>query len=422
MATCSTDQLFVEEKLIKGFLVWSYPIYFLGGTYLIGSIIGWILIMLLVLRVLVQPELLPKQIPAMVWLWILAMIIMLFALWIGHANWYLGLAKTIKSSIGWAKGWALIAVFILIGAVANINPKHLIRGTCMVAFHTAIFAAITILFSIIRLPGELFVSPVQFIGGPGPAFFTVSLYGLNPETGAARWQFFAPWSPAAGMLACLYVVICSAEKDKVWRRRGIIGCLAMCLLSQSRAGWAIFIGLLPLLAMGDKIRQPPVLFAAGVIFTLVLTLGQPVIDALMQGYEDVKNQRPESTRVRSTLASIALQRWQSEAFWFGHGIVEQGPKIVEGMPIGSHHSWYGLLFVKGLVGLLSLLIPMCITLLYLFAHALFYPLARIAFFLMLVIVGYSFFENLEILSYLFWPALVLIGMAFNPAKLVEFSR
>lgn len=421
MATNSTSELFIEEKLIKGFLVWTYPIYFLGGTYLVGSVIGWLILMVILLRKFVAPNSLPPRIPAMVWLWVMAMCFMLLVLWIGHADWYLGMAKTIKSSIGWAKGWALIALFIFVGAVANINPRHVIRGTCIVAFHSMIFAAITFFAAMVKIPGELYISPLQFIGGPGPTFFSVSLYGLNPETGAARWQFFGPWSPAAGMLACLYLVICFAEPDRKWRMRGIMGCLVMCLLTQSRAGWAIFIGLLPVLAMGDNIRHPRFLFTVGLVTVLVLTLGQPVIDAILQGYEDVKNQRPDSTRVRNTLANLALQRWQSEAYWFGHGIVEQGPKIVEGMPIGSHHTWYGLLFVKGLAGMLSLLIPMLISLLYLFAHALFYSLARIAFFLMAVLLGYSFFENLEILVYIFWPALLIIGMAFNPEKLLSFS-
>ena len=47
----------------------------------------------------------------------------------------------------------------------------------------------------------------------------------------------------------------------------------------------------------------------------------------------------------------------SDLIW-GHGTVERGPHIVEYMPIGSHHTWNGLLFVKGMVGYAGLAVPM----------------------------------------------------------------
>jgi hypothetical protein len=40
-----------------------------------------------------------------------AQLVMEVALIMGHLNWELGTGKLIKSSVGWAKGWALIAIF-----------------------------------------------------------------------------------------------------------------------------------------------------------------------------------------------------------------------------------------------------------------------------------------------------------------------
>jgi hypothetical protein len=59
------------------------------------------------------------------------------------------------------------------------------------------------------------------------------------------------------------------------------------------------------------------------------------------------------------LGEIAQQRWRHEAFWFGHGMVERGPHLVEYMPIGSHHSWYGLLLSKGWRDPSALPFPWC---------------------------------------------------------------
>jgi hypothetical protein len=128
---------------------------------------------------------------------------------------------------------------------------------------------------------------------------------------------------------------------------------------------------------------------------------------------DFAGARADSTRVREALGRIAVERWKNEAFWFGHGVVERGPHLVEYMPIGSHHSWYGLLFVKGLSGLFMLAIPLATTLFILLRKCLFEHHARLPLALVLLMVMYSFGENLESLAYLYWPALIIIGQSLQ---------
>ena len=412
----------MEEKLIWWGLIYTYPVYLFGGLYVTGSVLGWLVISIAFLRWYVEGKDDEAAIPVIVWIWVLAMGVMLVALWVAHINWNLGMGKTIKSSIGWAKGWALMAVFPVIGAIIKVKPELIIRGVCIVSFHTFIFACVTYVAYLARIPGELYISPLQIVGGPGENFFMVSLYGLNPETGAGRWQFFGPWAPAAGFMACVYLVFCLQEKNIVWKRRGIAGCVFMILLSQSRAGLGIFIMLFPMFFLCNKLRNPLVVLSCGIGIPLILILGEPIYEFFMDSYQQIKEQRPASTRVRSALANIAKQRWISEAPIWGHGIVERGPKLVEGMPIGSHHSWYGLLFVKGIVGLVSLAIPLGISLIYLFWQAQYNDVARTGFCLVMIFICYSFYENLEILSYLFWPALLWVGIALNPLKSVGLTK
>jgi len=405
-----------EEKLIWYGLVLTYPFFAIGGLYVTGSVLGWLIFFTASLRWYVNGKEPLAAIPVIIWIWILAGFMMLIALLIAHSNWSLGVGQTIKSTIGWAKGWALMPLFLLIGAVVNVNPALVIRAICVVSFHSLIFAAITFCLYIVGVPGDLFISPLQVIGGPGPDFFQVSLFGLNPETNAGRWRFFAPWAPAAGFMACLFLIFCLQEKNKFWRNWGIAGSLMMCLLSQSRAGWVIYMMLIPLTLFGGKFKNPMWLVVLGVLIPAVLIIGLPVYEWINDTYLDIKASRPNSTRVRSTLEVLALQRWESEAPIWGHGIVERGPKIVEGMPIGSHHSWYGLLFVKGIVGLLALAVPLLMTSLYLFWQSQNSQLARSALCMVIVFICYSFFENLEILAYVYWPALLWIGIALNPLK------
>ena len=134
-----------------------------------------------------------------------------------------------------------------------------------------------------------------------------------------------------------------------------------------------------------------------------MTLAQDAVSAF-------KGARADSTRVRETLQRIASERWQNEAVWFGHGTVHPGSHAVEYMPIGSHHTWYGLLFVKGLVGFTALLIPMLWHTSLAMIDAARHPRGRLPMGILMTIILLSFGENLEIEAYMLWPGLVLLGI------------
>ncbi len=405
-----------EEGLIFVVIAGTYAFYLSGTLYVVGSLIGWALFLLMLLRAFVSGRWPAKaSVPALVWLWALGMSMMLVALLIAHSDYAMGLGATVKSSVGWAKGWALLALFPLLGSIMAVRPAVLTRACCVMASQSWVFVFLSIPAIAFGMDGGLFVSPLKAVGGP-ISTFEVGLYGMNPETGRPRWSFFAPWAPAAGLMSCLLLVICAREKNTFWRRMGMSGAAVMCIFCQSRAGWAIFLGLLPTLYVIRYLAHPKLILLVGVLTSSTILLGQPVINGMLDVHQQVKDSRAGSTRVREALAAIAIQRWESEAPIWGHGVVEQGPKLVEYMPIGSHHSWYGLLFVKGVVGLLSLAIPLVLCLIYLLTRATVSTGAQSAFLLLLVIAGYSFFENLEILAYLYWPALIWIGMALNPLR------
>ncbi|WP_254305864.1 DUF131 domain-containing protein [Sphingopyxis sp. BSNA05] len=224
---------------------------------------------------------------------------------------------------------------------------------------------------------------------------------------------FRAWSPAAGMVGLVYLICACQEKDRRWRNWGIAAALAMILLSQSRLALVGLIMIAPIpLLFGQVTRS----FLWFLILPIVLLSGWfavDILEALNLAKSEFSGARADSTRVRETLGRIAVERWQAEAFWFGHGVVERGPHLVEYMPIGSHHSWYGLLFVKGLLGLLALATPLMITLALLLQSALTSRLGQTGLAMAMLLLMYSFGENLESLAYLYWPALLLIGMALQ---------
>ena len=88
--------------------------------------------------------------------------------------------------------------------------------------------------------------------------------------------------------------------------------------------------------------------------------------------------------------------------------------MVEHMPIGSHHSWYGLLFVKGAVGFAALALPMLVSAVELVRASARSRDARIGLGVLMLLFLYTFGENLEVLAYLVWPGLLFLGIGARP--------
>ena len=416
------------EKLISITIQSTWLLWLMGGLYIIGPALGWILAVMAVRELYcAYDRSASMQVSQPEWaihLWIIGMLAMLIILWIGHANFSLGLGMTIKSSIGWAKGWALLALFPFAASVLSVRAEILYRAICKLGMQTLIVLPLFVVAPFLGFPEILWVSPLQILGGSGPEYFAATLYTIEPGVGTPRWQFFAPWSPAAGFVAVVYVLLASQETDSKWRMIGISAALALAVLSQSRLALAAIIAIVPVLYFLNRLRNPYLWLAAIPIVMLAGFYGTPLIELGDQIASDFRGARADSSRVREALARIAVERWENEAPWFGHGIVETGPHLVEYMPIGSHHSWYGLLFVKGLTGVIALAVPLIVSGAILFIRGVDHTLARTAFGMILVMTLYSFGENLEILSYLYWPALIILGLALkrdDDARLTQLN-
>ncbi|MHA3976768.1 O-antigen ligase domain-containing protein [Halovulum sp. GXIMD14794] len=403
------------EALVYKALVFTWPLYFVGALYVVGPVLAWTLGGLAALSLYLGPAIREDlratgTIPPVVWGWFAGMLVMLVALWVGHLDWGLGMKQTIKSSIGWAKGWALMALFPLAGAVLPIRREVLARGQCVIGLWTLALLPILAVAPMIGLPEKIFTSPLKAIGGPGPEYFSVYFFTWDPASWTPRWQFYAPWSPFAALLGVIQVLFALEERNIRWRSIGIAAGVAMILMSKSR------MGLVGLVACTIGPRMMPLILRGWAWQLVALAtaslamIGPALLRGLQDGVAAFKGARADSTRVRETLQRIAGERWQNEAFWFGHGTVRPGPHLVEYMPIGSHHTWYGLLFVKGVVGFFALLVP----LLWQTGLALMdaargrrgaLPLGIVMTFVLL-----SMGENIEIEAYMIWPGLMILGL------------
>ncbi len=402
------------ERIIWYSIVGTYGFYLIGGLYILAPAIAWILLFYLGKKLWEQTESTPEAekiaIPWTVWLWIVGMLVEELALIIGHLDFNLGTAMLVKSSIGWAKGWALLAIFPLIGCLP-IRPQLIYRAVCIVGLQTLILLPIFILAYILHLPSQLYISPLQIVGGPGPEFFNVLLYEIDLD-GKPRWRLFTPWAPALGLVANIYFVLALQEKNNKWRWFGILVGLIMSLISKSRLALLSLPVVLFISWCLSNLTQPIVLISIGLTSFLVSMFASPIFNLVNEFWGKVKGARASSTRVRAALWRIAFERWHEAPIW-GHGIVERGPHLVEYVVIGSHSTWASLLFVKGVVGFIGFVIPLLFSFLYLLFNAQKSQLARVSLSILLILFFSSFGENLEMLAYLFWPGLIIMGIAFK---------
>jgi hypothetical protein len=410
----------LPERLIWWSITWIYPIWVVGGLYVVGSVLGWLLLFCLLIKVLAQDESTPAserlRVSWVLWCWVGGMLLMEVALLAGHLDFNLGIAMIIKSSIGWAKGWAALALYPLAGCL-RIRAPLIYRAICIVGLHTLLITPVLLITPYLHLPQVLYVSPLRMIGGPGNEFFDVPLYEIDGSTGDLRWRLFTPWGPALGMVGNVFFMLSLQEKNPRWKSAGLLGSVVMCLVCKSRLAQLSLV-LVPLItAILGRLARPAMLLILGFLSYLAGLFSPWILLSLDQFWDSFKSARAGSTRVRMALKRIAVYRWQREAPLWGHGIVEKGPHLVEGMPIGSHHTWAGVLFVKGAAGFVALAVPMLAS----FVDLLFRSLdsrrhlARVGLSIVIILFLYTFGENLEILVYLYWPGLVVMGLALQEA-------
>jgi hypothetical protein len=404
----------LPEALIWYYLIYTYPIYLLGAQYLFATLLANFLVFYL-LRTWwnqIDEAPLPQRIiiSPSVWVWIIAILVIEVALIVGHLNFNLGLSQIIKSTLNWYRSWALLALFPLAGHL-NIRPQIIYRAVCILCLQSFIMVLICSAASMLHVPQIYYVSPLKVFGG-GPLPSSVLLpYGL--DMGQVRLLLFTPWPPALGIVGNIYFFLSSQDADKKWRWIGMVGAVAMAVGSVSRLAIVCLPTVIILVWFLTNCFYPWVQFTTG-FFSLVIGMFLPTLINLLKTVKAQFNSaRSGSSEVRAMIQKIARYRWWNEAPIWGHGIMHPGPAVTANMPIGSHHTWFGTLFVHGLVGSVALAIALLWSLIDLLIKAQFYETAKVGLSIILVIIMFTFAETLDSLSYLCWPGLLMLGIAFK---------
>ena len=413
----------LSETLVWYYLIGTYGIYLLGAQSILAPLLGCFLTGCLLVKWWHQTEKTPSEarirISLTVWVWVVAMLVIEVALIAGHLDFDLGIFKIIKSSInGWLRQWALLALFPLVGHL-NIRPQIIYRGVCIVCLQSLVVMPIAYLAGTLNISPDLYTSPLRVFGGGFD--YGVSLYLLE-DGGGFRLALFTPWAPALGLIGNIYFFLASQETDQKWRWIGMVGAVAMIVTSVSRLAMLCLPFVLGATWLLVNLVRPWTQFAVGLTCLTAGLWSSTLLNLFQSAQERIYQARRSSSRVRATLGRMAIERWDEAPIW-GHGIIEtRGPKVVEHMPIGSHHTWFGLLFTHGIVGCTALAAAFAWSLIDLSIKAQASEVAKVGFSIVLILLVFTVGENINALAYLYWSGLIVLGIAFQEREPWQLSQ
>lgn len=403
----------LPEAIVWYYIIGTYVIYLCGANYFLTAFMGSALLFYLAKKWWEQTGTISEEdrvvIAPLAWFWLWAILIVELALIVGHFNYDLGIGAIIKSSSHWYRTWAIFAIFPLAGHL-KIRPQIIYRAVCILCLQSIIVTAIGTLVSFIIPPPLFYVSPLQVSGGDTFHYQVDLIHTIIGE----RLRLFAPWATALGMAGNIYLLFAWQETDKKWRNVGVLGAIVMIIFSWSRLAIVSLILVPIVIYLLSNIIRPWMQFLAsatcflsGLFFVNIMNF----LDFLQNLIDSLRKDTKGSSNTRETIYSLTLDRWKNEALIWGHGIIDdKGPSVLDHYPVGSHHTWYGLLYLHGIVGFIPFFIATVWTFINLLIKAQNNQQAKFCLSLLIVILLSSFTDNIQTFAYMFWPALLMIGI------------
>ena len=404
-----------EESLVWYVIIGTYVIYVFGLIFTVYSLLAWVLGGYVIFKLLLQTKNTPPHekisIPWVTWLWGICSLISLVATYAGITDFGLGRNALLRAILGWLSSTAILPLFMLSGCL-NIRPQLLYRAVCILCLQSLIAIPIAYAAYAANLPDILYTSPIERLIQNGPIFHNVGFYTSDYGVDNVRLFLFTPWCPALGLVSNVFFFMALQESNKKWRYIGIIGAIAMNIVSLSRAA-LVSLPLVLIAIWGLKnFARPKVQITAGIVSFIAGIFSIPLTNAATELVDSFHSSRADSSRVRAALQRVGLEAWKEAPIW-GHGTQKPGPPVLANLPIGSHHTWVGLLYTKGLVGFMALALPVLWSFVELLIKSRHSKIAETSLSILLILLLFSLGEQIDILGYICWPGLILMGIAFK---------
>lgn len=417
----------LPEKVIWYYIIGIYGIYYIGGLYLFAPLLAVCLSLYLVKQWWNETDDTPEsekiRLSAPAYVWLITMGLVAIVAIIGGIDFDLGPFKIISTLVNrWFRTWSLLALFPLIGHL-NIRPQLIYRAVCIFCIQSLVLVPLFYLLAhVFDTHTYSFISPLARFGG-GTIFYDVKIFGSLLDVGEKRLQMIAPWPPALGLIGNIFFCLCLHEPNKKIRILGMAGAAALTLGSVSRAA-IITLPVVPIFTwVLVNFANPWLQIGLGSVAAGGAIFSANIKDAFDTFALQVREYRSGSTRARDAIQQLALNAWRDDAPIWGHGTFsENGPVSVGSRGIGSHHTWYGILYAHGLVGTVPLAIALAWSLMDLLLKLKNHPSASAGFSVLLTLLIFSVVDNIDGLAYLYWPGLVVLGIAFKGKESLEVVK
>ena len=406
----------LPEAVVWYYIIGTYGIYLLGAHYFLTAFMGSVLLFYLIRKWWLQTDATPESeriaIAPVAWAWLGAMLLIELALVVGHFNYDLGMGQVIKSSSHWFRTWGVFAIFPLAGHL-NIRPQIIYRAVCILCLQGIVLVFLGTITSLINAPELSYVSPLIVSGGDIEHYQVILIQNVIGN----RLHLFAPWETALGMAANIYFLFACQEKERTWRWIGITGSILMIILSFSRLALVCLPFVMVLVWFLTNIIRPWVQLSTSVVCFIGGLVAVNIINAI-QWFEStvnsIRKDSASSSRTRDLIYAMTLDKWRNEAPIWGHALnAEKGPGALAHMPIGSHQTWYGLLYTHGIVGFIPFVVVIVWSFLDLLIKAQQDTEAKLALSILIVILMSSMTDNIQLFAYMYWAGLLMMGVVWR---------
>jgi uncharacterized membrane protein YhaH (DUF805 family) len=268
-------------------------------------------------------------------------------------------------------GWILIGLAIGVGAEGGLTTPRMVRAICVHAAWMLLLTGVSLFTAVglgwpelvvpsplaLLLPGELPV--VRF-------HLRMIFYQSDAllDTRTIRLTLFYPWATGLALAGATALLVGTGDRLRGWRVVAAIAGTVAVLLSYSRSAvlsLAVALVILGFLRLSGP-RQAIAALLAGLAINVALLAGFDPIETAREVQAEFTNLRPGSSLARALIYELSWAHFLDRPI-LGHGWMS-GPvaRWLPTMPLGSHSSFYGVLYLGGIVTFAALCLAYLATL------------------------------------------------------------
>ena len=296
-------------------------------------------------------------------------ILLLTLLWIGVTamqavattiNWGMtpappiGLSRALLSLA--TTGWMLIGLCIGIGGEGHVRPALIVRAICIQAGWVLAFALVSFATAYGLSLEQLQVpSPLALLLPSSLPIvhqqLTMKFFQMDSLMGgrALRLTLFYPWATVLSLAGATALLVATREQHRAWRWIGLAGGAVGTVFGHSRS---VIVCVVAVMALVGWLRLAPrprfgCLAALALIANVAILAGFDPVEAGRDFYAAFTEARSGSSLARYVVYELTWRHVLDSPI-IGYGWVS-GPaaRWLPTMPLGSHSSFYGVLYLGG---------------------------------------------------------------------------